>query len=517
MLRDASGGLIETDDNRPLPGYAAHGMAIGDSVASLVELCGVELSERGARLRSPQAALPVVIGTSELGCDADGRMKPSFHRDRVAESDLPASLVMTFYDAQRDYQTGQMQASSGRNGARAERVELPAVLGSEQAKTLVEEALARRYRHGNSIRFRLPPSRITLRPGDAIQIGDGAQTWVARSVTVDGLAVEIEADAAPIGVPTLPADPGRPIAQPDKPIGRTELIMFEAPPSAGMLSDFPIAYVAAATSGSWKTVPIELRLGDGSLAPVAIRRQSAAGHALSVLDARSPMIIDELSSVIVRLVDPSAALLNADIDALMTGANLAVLGEELIQFGRAEEIAPGIFRLSRLLRGRRGTEWAAGAHRSGEPFCLIDQSIQPVEAPTGAIGTNLTAIAHGVGDVAPLPEAQRILTGEAMRPPSPCHLKVRRDGTGIRAQWIRRSHLGWDWLNEVGVPDDPFAELYRFTIEGPRGLIGLETAAASIACDLADIPAVSGEEILLTVATAGPRAISYGISATLTL
>ena len=165
----------------------------------------------------------------------------------------------------------------------------------------------------------------------------------------------------------------------------------------------------------------------------------------------------------------------------------------------------------------RWTEWAASLHQAGEPFCLINQGIQPVEAPAGAVGTSLIAVAHGIGDVAPLPEARRLLTGEAMRPPSPSHLKLRREGGGIAAQWTRRSHRGWDWIDEVGVPDDPFTELYRVKIAGPGGEVGFETATPGLVCDLTDLPAVEGEEILLTVATVGPRAVSHGISATLTL
>lgn len=410
-----------------------------------------------------------------------------------------------------------MQAWGGRQGARAERIELPAVLTGEQAKVLVEEALAGKYRRGSRIRMSLPPSRITLRPGDTIQLGGLAQRWTVRSVTIDGLSVDVEAEAAPLDVPVLPADPGRAIVQPDEPIGRTDLVLFEAPASGDRLSDIPIAYVAAASAGAWKPVPLELRLGSELLPSVAMRRQATIGHALSVLEPRKPMIVDELSSVIVRLVGQSRVLLNADDDALMAGANLAFIGDELIQFGRAEEVADGTFRLTRLLRGRRGTEWAADAHQSGEPFCLIDQGIQPVEAPAGAVGTELSAIAHGVGDAAPLPDEGRILSGEAMKPPSPCHLKLWRDSDAIGARWIRRSHRAWDWLDEIGVPNDPFAELYRVTIEGPHGQVVYEVEEPTLICASANLPAVSGDAIRVTVATVGPRAVSHGVSATLTL
>src|SRR5215210_4117049 len=112
--------------------------------------------------------------------------------------------------------------------------------------------------------------------------------------------------------------------------------------------------------------------------------------------------------------------------ALASGANLAVLGEELIQFGSAVPTGTRRFRLSRLLRGRRGTEWAAGLHSAGEPFALIEaESLAAIDAPLGALGGEARLLATGLGD----PEgvsALRPLHGEAMRPPAPVHLRAQR-------------------------------------------------------------------------------------------
>ena len=410
-----------------------------------------------------------------------------------------------------------MQASAGRRGRRAEKIELPAVLTGAEARGLAEEALARTYRRADRVKLSLPPPRMTLRPGDVIGFSDGSEAWAIRSVTIDGLSIDIEAEAVGVHVPMLPADPGRPASGPDEPIGRTELLLFEAPPSEDAISVSPMVYVAASGSGAWKPVPLELRLGSDILSPAAIRRPATIGRALTALAPGALMVRDEISSVTVELASQSAILLNADEDALLAGANLAILGGELIQFGRAEEVAAGIYRLSRLLRGVRGTEWAAEGHAIGEPFCLIGHGILPVELGANAIGASLTAIAHGVGDVAPFPEEAHLVTGEAMRAPSPCHLRLRREGDGVAATWTRRSHGAWTWLDEVGSPEDPFAELYRVTVEGPLGTLSMESAAPTLTLALPDVPAGPGDAIELTVATVGPKAISHGISATLTL
>ena len=70
----------------------------------------------------------------------------------------------------------------------------------------------------------------------------------------------------------------------------------------------------------------------------------------------------------VELLNDSTWLKSRIDAAPVGGANLAMLGEELIQFGTAEQTGPSTFRLSRLLRGRRGSEWAMAGHALGERF-----------------------------------------------------------------------------------------------------------------------------------------------------
>ena len=148
------------------------------------------------------------------------------------------------------------------------------------------------------------------------------------------------------------------------------------------------------------------------------------------------------------------------------GANLAALGGELIQFGSAEPLGGRRFRLSRLLRGRRGTEWAT-LHAPGEPFALIEaESLAVLEAPLGSLGGEARLLAQGLGD----PEgvlAVRTVTGEAMRPPPPVHLRAQKLANGdLALSWVRRSRSGWVWLSGSDTPLGEESEGYRLTLAG---------------------------------------------------
>jgi hypothetical protein len=294
--------------------------------------------------------------------------------------------------------------------------------------------------------------------------------------------------------------------------------LFELPALGDAPDALAKAYVVASNAGLWKPVPVELATGAAPLGTMSLTRRAVLGRTESMLDARAPAILDNISTVVVSLFHPAQYLLNADDDALTSGANLAMIGDELLQFGRADQLSSGVYRLSRLLRGRRGTEWAALTHVLGDRFCMIDAAaMRTIDLPASAVAATLAATAHGIGDSAPLPSAERTVFGESLRPPSPCQLAVRSDGSNLFASWTRRSHRGWNWTDGIGVAEDPFPELYRLRISGPDGDLIAESTGTSVDFEVAELPGGPGEEITLAVAMIGPAALSHPAVGTITI
>jgi hypothetical protein len=67
-------------------------------------------------------------------------------------------------------------------------------------------------------------------------------------------------------------------------------------------------------------------------------------------------------------------LFNASALEVLNNANAAVLGDEIIQFRTATLLLANSrrYRLSGLLRGRRGTEWAVDTHTAHDRFVMIN-------------------------------------------------------------------------------------------------------------------------------------------------
>jgi hypothetical protein len=267
---------------------------------------------------------------------------------------------------------------------------------------------------------------------------------------------------------TSGATPGRPVGHPDLIHGPTKVKLLDLPLPVG---ERPVLLVAAAgAEPGWRGAAVTASFDGGTSWEGAGRTAAPAvmGQALSALGDSGPALIDARGSVEVELMNPDMWLEGRSDAALAGGANLALLGEELIQFGEAEPSGPRRFRLSRLVRGRRGTEWACALHQLGEGFVLIERAaLLALDVPVSAIGGEARVAAKGLGDAAPAEAACPIL-GEAVRPPSPVHLGAAFEPNGdLRLRWVRRSRSGWAWLDGGETPLGEERELYRVRLSAP--------------------------------------------------
>ena len=129
---------------------------------------------------------------------------------------------------------------------------------------------------------------------------------------------------------------------------------------------------------------------DGFTLATTLGRPARMGRLVSPLYA-GPTSRFDLGNV--AIVDLAYGTLASVTDlALFAGANaLAVEAApgvwEVLQAGVAELIAPGRYRLSRLLRGQRGTEGAIGSPApAGARVVVLDEALVPLPVPEAALG-----------------------------------------------------------------------------------------------------------------------------------
>ncbi|MGK6324505.1 phage tail protein [Sphingomonas sp. DT-51] len=458
-----AGAVVGEGPDDPVDGYAAAGDSVAGALAPLATLCGgwFVAAARGVALANRCGdALP---------CD-DAIARETLRRPVET---VPRAVTVAHYDAARDYQLGAQHARRDGAGWREETVELPAVVTAPRAAALARDTLRRADRARTTRKLTLDARAIAVRPGMAVRLAGEAAAWRVTHARFEQHAVTLELAAPDEGsAGEAPADPGNARRAPDVPVGTTLLTLAELPPlDDALAAGEQLAVFAAGSAPGWRRAAL-LWSGDGGAswdaagdtAPAAVLGTLAAPL------ARAPAtLVDRGGAIELLLAHDEMTLEAATPAAIDRGANLALVGEELVQFAEAHQIAPRRWRLATLLRARRGT--AAAAHAAGARFVLVDRTrLVTLALPGLRAGDRVTVLAAGVGDSAAV-TATVTLDGSALAPPAPVHLCAARasDG-GTWLRWVRRSRYGWRW-DDGAVALGEERETYVVTLDDTRRLV----------------------------------------------
>jgi len=378
-------------------------------------------------------------------------------------------VSLGYYDPARDYQTGLQRARrpGAGNGDRA--VEMPAVLSAGEAKTMAEAILARAETGRETRKVTTGWASLGVTPGAIVGLAGEGGRWRVTGWRFENDVLWL--DLVRLAAAPLPASAssGRVLATPDLTIGTTIVHAFEAPPLDDAVLSAPRLLIAACGAGAgWRRAALLLSQ-DGGASWIGIG-ETAAPAVIGVL-ASAPggagaWIADTRDAFEIELVRDDMMLADADDAALDRGVNLALVGDELLQFGRAEPLGGARWRLSRLWRGRRGTEAAIGMQAAGDRFVLIERDrVAVAELPVSAIGAGVRLLASGVGDVAGPASCDAMVSGASVIPPSPVHLRAAVQANGdVALRWVRRSRAGWRWIDGADAPLVEEREAYRVTL-----------------------------------------------------
>ncbi|MCJ2189129.1 phage tail protein [Novosphingobium beihaiensis] len=477
-LADVTGSLIEeTDAAVPLDGIAGFTGSgpLAESLQALGQVLPLEADAGGeelviARGRRQDSALSLPEAAVAVRDDAFGGAS-GFSRHRAPPPGRAPS-VLRYYDTGRDYQASVQRACGQPAPGEPATIDLPAALDAATARALIERAARRIDWTRESISWRTCELDPAVAPGAIVTLPQIAGHWRVRDWEWRESGVELSLERmAPAGAdaaPALASEAGHANRAPDEPLGTTLLAAYELPlDSTGANPDTPRPFAAvSSTSTNWSGAALYADHGDGELHPLGPsgRTRSVTGAVTAALPPASPLLLDRTSRLEVTLADPAMTLVPASLEQLADGANLALAGEEILQFARATPLGGGAWRLDGLLRGRGGT--ATGPHSAGEPFVLLDSRPVALDpAILGNAGGRLVAAA-GRNDPEPV-TAPVLLGGITLRPLAPVHPRstVLPDGT-LRLNWTRRARGGWQWQDGIDMPLVEQTESYIVTL-GP--------------------------------------------------
>jgi hypothetical protein len=477
---DISGGLLGAQGVFPgVVGFAAaQAGTIRQTLTSLADIADLALGDDGAMLRIGVGQMATVLATDDLGATDRTAVVPQRHEARDADTAVPDAIWLSYGDTARDYQTGIQAATRRTPAVRVDQRDLTIAASACDVKVLAEAALRRAIAVRTTAQFSLPWRYATVRPGDVIMTGADPMPWRVTHRTITGAVVdcEVERVAAPAGAVAAVADAGRVYIGPDAPQGPTILQLLDLPALPGVLPTTPQLLIAAGGGdAAWRRADILVSRdgGDSYSVATSIGAPATIGTALDALAPGTTLRWDRQSMVEVELASDAADLQSATEAAVLAGANLAVIGDEIIQFASVTALGARRFRLADLLRGRRGSEDAVAGHVPGERFVVLDERVAAIDVPAEALGSTISVKAVGPGEnAAALPAQLVVPRGAALRPLSPATVMIAVTPGGDRTvTWRRRSRAGYAWSDGTDAPLAEESECYHVTVRSSGSVV----------------------------------------------
>jgi hypothetical protein len=287
-------------------------------------------------------------------------------------------------------------------------------------------------------------------------------------------SVRVVAKDVPDQMPgNLTASPGRTLAEPDLATGSTQLALLELPVFGAEDPGRPqIVAAVAGTGAGWRRAALMLHDNDRTIELGGTSGVSVMGALVGNLPPHTPMLVDEASEPVVRMLHDAMSLPTGTGDPQSFDAPTLWIDGEIIRYGRADQIGPHDFRLSRLLRGCFGSEDAISNHPSGVQVVLLDATrLNAIDAVPSPIGAIIEIDAIGIGDAVPVSRSLAV-AGLAIVPRRPVHGSIVRQGNGdLSLRWIRRDRLSHPWSDGVDIPNSEPVYAFDVDLEANGGLI----------------------------------------------
>jgi hypothetical protein len=386
---------------------------------------------------------------------------------RAQETELPQALKWQVARADEDYDAALVEARRITvDTTRIASESFPMAIPPEEAERRCRRALMEAWIGRESATFRLPPSRLALDPADVIRLVHDSREIELRLVSIadsDGRGVEaVRQDRAAYDLP--PGDPRTVTLTRSVVFGAPDVVLLDLP----QLSEDQPAHrpMVAAHAVPWPGEMAVFRSpgADGFVLLTTFGSRARIGTLVSDFYP-GPTSRFDLGNALV--VDLASGTLESVTDlTLFGGANaLAVEAEpgkwEIVQAGAAELVAPGRYRLTRLLRGQRGTEAAMGNPTpTGARVVVLDTALAPLPIAEADLGLpwdwRIGPAARSVSD-ASYTALAFTPAGRGLVPFAPVHVvqpwRTARSLGDLTIRWTRRSNaLVADAWEQVEVP-----------------------------------------------------------------
>ncbi|WP_185803084.1 baseplate multidomain protein megatron [Pontivivens nitratireducens] len=377
---------------------AVEGYAIGAlespraSITTLSRHFGFDAVETEGMIRFVMRGRAAVatLGPDDLVSAREGDV---LELTRGQETELPQALKWQVARADEDYDAALVEAwRITVDTTRIASESFPMAVPPEEAERRCRRALMEAWTGRETAAFRLPPSRLALDPADVVTLSHDERHISLRLISIaDAEARGIEAVRQDREAHDLPPGSPRPSSLSKAVVfGAPEVVLIDLPQlTEGQPAHRPLIATHAtpwpgemAVFRSPSSDGFELLTTFGGRARIGTLVSDFFAGPTSRFDLGNTLEVDLLSGMLEGVTDLT----------LFGGANALAIESapgvwEILQAGKAELIAPSRYRLTRLLRGQRGTEGPmANPAPAGARVVVLDEALASLPIAEGDLG-----------------------------------------------------------------------------------------------------------------------------------
>lgn len=395
----------------------------------------------------------------QLGA-GDGQPGMAVETQDMDNTDLPRMVRVHYKAISRDYEAGE-QLSPSRTTSDAVHVsdvEIAVAMTDEMAAQIAEVIWADAWNARRVHKFALSAMHLDLDPADPILVPIDGQYRRVRIAEIDdaiGMVRQITAVPDDDGSysPTSVADTPERAPSAIRILSPSVLLMLDLPPLRGAQDDDAGFYLVGYPSQdtTWPGVVVHRSTDGGATYTelLGITNIPTMGTVPAAIPDGDVGTWDYETTITLTLAR-GAGLESRTAAEVLEGANAIAVGAdgrwEIIQFQTVEQLSATSYRISDLLRGRRGTEYLTGTHQAGDTWVLIS-GLGVVRVPLDDADINATYLYKPVtigatfGSATDQPIAG---SGQALEPFGPVQIQYGEYGSPSvdYIQWTRRDRIG---------------------------------------------------------------------------
>lgn len=449
-------------------------MAIRDVLANLATVYQFDIVPSGDKVKFIPKTLSSVrtLTSADLGhvrAESAFTSSTPYTAKRYQGIDLPRSVTLNYYSEALDHNIfTQVSTLETFDSGQDVKIEVPFTLSDEEAKRITESSLVNAHIEQQEYTFTTDYYNIDLEPGDIITIpldsGTNTNVRITRiRETDDGLLefTVVRADFASSSYVSSPVTVPAPADQINAPttIGYSQALFIEVPPlSDSETSPRIMTIVHGYGAAGWPGAALYRSVDGGSTYSMVTtsNKTPTFGMVSAVTAAPSNYHVWDTTTTISVTLKQGTLLSSSDI-AVQNGTNWCMIGEEVIGFVNATLTGPNTYILSRLLRGRQGTEVKCGQHVTNELFVILDDQLTTINLDQSDVGKTVKYKAVTFGSDLSITDSVDVQPfGLNMRPWRVAQPKLKKETNGDwTISWIERPRYNNGMRDYTEISHDP--------------------------------------------------------------